>query len=209
MLKACQEFGGKIRGKLVRRTTPRYATRLKTPRRTWDRKGVHQVCILYKAGRTITAIGRRLGLTPKQTNRAVEAAIRLALIEPRPRRRQWTDEELLVICRTRDQENGVISTAAKLGTSLEDVRSALGIARTRGLRRGTGEKAAETEDEKTHDARPTPGSFEPGDRPTDRPGRTDRRATEPGADVQAKTRGTEVGKSPAQGRDEQGKGKTR
>ena len=74
MLKACQEFGAKVRHKRIRRTTPRYATRLKTPRRTWDREGVQQVCTLYKAGRTLAAIGHTLGLTPKQTDRAVKAA---------------------------------------------------------------------------------------------------------------------------------------
>ena len=89
--------------------------------------------ILYAAGRSASAIRRRLGVTPKQIQRTVEAAVRLRLVEPRPKRDRWTDEEALAVCRARERE-GVIGAAAKLGMSTDLVRSGLRITRARRLR---------------------------------------------------------------------------
>ena len=133
MYRACVKYGTKQVGPRRRRTTPRYKTKLKTPRRHWDRRGLREFVILYEAGRAVRAIGRTLKLTPKQCERAMEAAVQLGLIERRAKRRRWSDDELVEVCATHDSDAGVEATAEKLAMSAREIRSALRVARTRGV----------------------------------------------------------------------------
>ena len=133
MYRDCVKYGTKQVGPRRRRTTPRYKTKLKTPRRRWDRRGLREFVILYEAGRAVRAIGRTLKLTPKQCERAMEAAVQLGLIERRAKRRRWSDDELVEVCATHDSDAGVEATAEKLAMSASEIRSALRVARARSL----------------------------------------------------------------------------
>ena len=133
MYRACVKYGTKQVGPRRRRTTPRYKTKLKTPRRRWDRNGLREFVILYEAGRAVHAIGRTLKLTLKQCERAMEAAVKLGLMKRRAKRRRWSDDELVEVCATHDSDAGVAATAEKLAMSAREIRSALRVARTRGV----------------------------------------------------------------------------
>ena len=133
MYRACVKYGTKQVGPRRRRTTPRYKTKLKTPRRRWDRNGLREFVILYEAGRAVRAIGRTLKLTLKQCERAMEAAVKLGLIERRAKRRRWNDDELVEVCAAHDSDAGVAATAEKLAMRASEIRSALRVARARGV----------------------------------------------------------------------------
>ena len=127
-------FATRVTPGAMYRACVKYGTKQVGPRRRrWDRNGLPEFVILYEAGRAVRAIGRTLKLTPKQCERAMEAAVPLGLIERRAKRRRWSDDEIVEVCANHDSDAGIEATAEKVAMSAREITSTLRVARTRGV----------------------------------------------------------------------------
>ena len=122
-------IGAKARKKVVRRTTPRYKTKAKTPHRRWTRESVADVVTLYDTGMPFAHIARILSLTAKQVDRAVEAAIRFGLAAPRRRVPcRWSERELADAARAYARHGKAQPVAQTLGIDSSRLGHVLALA---------------------------------------------------------------------------------